>query len=327
MTFNKSFQQKLFLKSSDSFDQYALALFRHQAINNAVYSQYLNTLNINIDQVQSIGSIPFLPISFFKNFEVKTGEWQPEQIFESSGTTGMTTSKHHVRNLDFYKSHSLRIFEYFYGNPAHYHFMALLPSYLERNNSSLVFMVNELIEASNSPYSAFYLNNTDQMLEDIERAKKNNKQIFIIGVSFALLDLAEKVNINLKDAIILETGGMKGRRKELIREELHTLLSAAFNNNSIHTEYGMTELMSQAYAKENGIFYTDGHMKVLLRDLNDPFDLTPKNRHGGINIIDLANFETCAFLETQDIGRFVKGGFEVLGRFDNAEVRGCNLMI
>ncbi len=268
-----------------------------------------------------------MPITFFKENEVKTEEWESELIFESSGTTGSTKSEHHVRSLVFYTNHSLNIFKHFYGEPSQFHFMALLPSYLERSNSSLVYMVAQLIEASGSSMSGFYLDDLDRLLADIDQAKTSNKKIFLIGVSFALLDLADHGNVDLSDAIIMETGGMKGRRKEMIREELHQVLKNAFNVSGIHSEYGMTELMSQAYATSEGVFKTDKNMKVLLRDLNDPFDMRENHRQGGINVIDLGNFNTCAFIETQDIGRFKGDGFEILGRFDNSDIRGCNLLI
>ncbi len=327
MSFNKSFEQKLFHLSESGFDALALELFRHQSKYNKFYKSYLDHLSIDPEKVKYITQIPFMPISFFKENEVKTEEWESELVFESSGTTDTTKSKHHVKSLNFYSNHALSIFKHFYGEPSQYHFMALLPSYLERSNSSLVHMVAQLIEASGTSMSGFYLDNIDQLLVDIERAKKSNKKIFLIGVSFALLDLAELHPVDLSDAIIMETGGMKGRRKEMIREELHEVLKQAFKVSGIHSEYGMTELMSQAYATSNGIFKTDKNMRVLLRDLNDPFDMKTNHRQGGINIIDLGNYNTCAFIETQDIGRFRENGFEILGRFDNSDIRGCNLLI
>lgn len=327
MDFIKSFHQKLFRVDQSSFDELALELFYYQSANNAIYKRFINQLGINVNQIKEIYQIPFLPIQMFKNHKVVSGEWKPEVAFASSGTTGATSSLHYVRDLNFYRNHSLSIFKRFYGDPKKYHFMALLPSYLERNNSSLVYMVDQLIKESNSSYSSFYLDDTEDLISNIGKARLTNRKTFLIGVSFALLDLAESQNIDLSDAIIMETGGMKGRRKEMIRSELHEILKAAFNVSFIHSEYGMTELMSQAYAKEDGIFYTDDNMRFLLRDLNDPFDYIENSRQGGINVIDLGNFNSCAFIETQDIGRQVGTGVEVLGRFDNSEVRGCNLMI
>jgi hypothetical protein len=319
--------QKLFHLRKAGFDALALELFQYQAQHNTVYKEYLNYLCVQPDKVKNIRQIPFLPIAFFKEHEIKTDDWETEIIFESSGTTGTTRSEHHVRSLDFYTDHSVSIFKHFYGDPHQFHFMALLPSYLERSNSSLVHMVSKLIENSGSALSGFYLDDFDQLLIDIEKAKMSDKRIFLIGVSFALLDLAEKPKLDLGTAIVMETGGMKGRRKEMIRDELHNTLKEGLKVEEIHSEYGMTELMSQAYAKQGGIFQTDKNMKVLLRDLNDPFDLQEKQRQGGINVIDLGNFNTCAFIETQDIGRFHNDGFEVLGRFDNSDIRGCNLLI
>lgn len=327
MNFNKSFEQKLFRIDQYDFDTLALELFQYQSNTNSVYKRFINELGINTDQIKKITQIPFLPIQLFKSHKVMCGDWIPEISFASSGTTSSMASKHHVKKLDFYRNHSLSIFNKFYGSPSQYHFMALLPSYLERNNSSLVYMVDELIKASESEYSSFYLDDTTALIKNIDKAKRTDKRIFLIGVSFALLDLAEQYKLDLSDAIIMETGGMKGRRKEMIRAELHDRLKKAFNVRFVHSEYGMTELMSQAYAKEDGVFFTDNNLKILLRDLNDPFDYIQNDRQGGINVIDLGNYNTCAFIETQDIGRKVGEGFEVLGRFDNSESRGCNLMI
>ncbi|MTI39904.1 acyl transferase [Fulvivirga lutimaris] len=327
MNFIKSFEQKLFRIDQHDFDALALELFQYQSNANSVYKRFIQELGINTNQIKKISQIPFLPIQMFKSHKVMCGEWIPEVSFASSGTTGAMASKHHVKKLEFYRNHSLSIFNKFYGSPTQFHFMALLPSYLERNNSSLVYMVDELIKESKSEYSSFYLDDIEALIKNVEKAKKTDKRIFLIGVSFALLDLAGKHELDLSEAIIMETGGMKGRRKEMIRDELHDQLKKAFNVRFIHSEYGMTELMSQAYAKEGGVFFTDNKLRILLRDLNDPFDFAKNDRQGGINVIDLGNYNTCAFIETQDIGRRVGDGFEVLGRFDNSESRGCNLMI
>jgi len=327
LNFIKSFEHKLFRLDQYDFDDVALELFEYQSSENPVYKRFLQELGINTNQIKKVEEIPFLPIQMFKNHNVMSGNWVPEISFSSSGTTGTKASLHGVRNLDFYRNHSLSIFRRFYGDPAQFHVMALLPSYLERSNSSLVYMVDQLIKGSDSEYSAFYLDDTITMIENIKKAKLTNKKVFLIGVSFALLHLAENQELDLEGALVMETGGMKGRRKELIRDELHNKLKKAFNVSFIHSEYGMTELMSQAYAKEDGIFLTDNNLKVFFRDLNDPFDFAKDARQGGINVIDLGNYNTCAFIETQDIGRQLGEGFEVLGRFDNSEVRGCNLMI
>ena len=257
MNFIKSFEQKLFRIDHYDFDTLALELFRYQSDANPVYKRFIKELGIDSAKIQKITQIPFLPIQMFKSHDVMCGDWQPEITFESSATTGAVTSKHHVKNLEFYRNHSLSIFTRFYGSPSQFHFMALLPSYLERNNSSLVFMVDQLIKESESEYSSFYLDDIDSLITNIEKAKKTNRKLFIIGVSFALLDLAESHKIDLSDAIIMETGGMKGRRKEMIRTELHEKFKEAFNVSFIHSEYGMTELMSQAYANSDGIFFID----------------------------------------------------------------------
>jgi phenylacetate-coenzyme A ligase PaaK-like adenylate-forming protein len=327
LNFIKSFEQKLFRIDEYDFNDLTLELFDFQSTTNPIYKRFMNHLGIEPGKINDISEIPFLPIQMFKDHKVISGDWQPEMAFVSSGTTGASTSQHYIRSLDFYRQHSLSIFSKFYGDPSQFHFMALLPSYLERSNSSLVYMVDQLIKESQSDLSSFYLNNIDDLINNINKAQKTDRKIFLIGVSFALLDLAEKVEIDLSEAFIMETGGMKGRRKEMIRSELHNTIKRAFNVSFIHSEYGMTELMSQAYAKREGVFHTDNNMMVLLRDLNDPFDLAKNDRQGGINVIDLGNYNTCAFIETQDIGRKVANGFEVLGRFDNSEVRGCNLMI
>ncbi len=325
----KSFYQKLFQINQNNFESFALELFKYQALNNPVYAEYIKQLSVKLDNVQSIAQIPFLPISFFKNHEIKTEKWEEEAIFESSGTTSGNTSKHFIRDLSLYDRNAKIAFNQFYGGLEDYHFLALLPSYLERNNSSLVRMVDRFIAESNSSLGGFYLNNLDELTENILKAQKSDRRVFLIGVSFALLDLAEYATIDLSKSIIMETGGMKGRREEITRQELHATLNEAFGTENIHSEYGMTELLSQAYAIKDGYFQPSNLMKVILRDLNDPFDMNIKvGKTGGINVIDLVNISSCSFIETQDIGRFdLTGRFEVLGRFDNSDIRGCNLMI
>lgn len=323
----KSFYQEIFNVNKSNFDELALKIFRYQADSNPVYKKYIENLNIQPTGVRKIQDIPFLPISFFKSKQIKTGIWKEEGVFESSGTTGQITSKHYIKSKAFYLTNSYRIFSQFYGHLNNYHLLALLPSYLERENSSLVAMVEHFMPLTNSTFSGFYLNNYDQLIDAVQNIKDNRK-ILLMGVSFALLDLAEKYGPDLSGAIIMETGGMKGRRKEMIREELHEVLRNGLNTGNIHSEYGMTELMSQAYSFGNGVFQAPPWMKILLRDVNDPFELDVRKSSGGINIIDLANIDSCAFIETQDMGKMHNNGhFEVLGRFDNTDIRGCNLMV
>jgi phenylacetate-coenzyme A ligase PaaK-like adenylate-forming protein len=323
----KSFEDSLYSVNESNFQDIALRLFRFQAENNLVYNQYLNFLNCNVDEIQSLEEIPFLPISFFKTKPIKTGNWQPEVEFSSSGTTGVTTSKHLVRDVSFYLRLSENIFERFYGSCENFHFLALLPSYLERKGSSLIAMMNHFIERSKSLHSGFYLNNHDELKRKLQFLKDDEKRVILWGVSFALLDLAESGEIDLSECIVIETGGMKGRRKESIRQDVHEYLSSRFHVNSIHSEYGMTELMSQAYSHSNGYYKTPPWMKILVREINDPFSII-STKTGMINVVDLANFHSCAFIETQDLGRIDdKGSFEVLGRIDNSDMRGCNLLV
>jgi phenylacetate-coenzyme A ligase PaaK-like adenylate-forming protein len=323
----KSFEDSLYSVNESNFEDIALQLFRFQAENNPVYNQYLNFLNCKLDEIQSIENIPFLPISFFKTKPIKTGNWQPEVEFSSSGTTGMATSKHLVKDVSFYLRLSENIFEQFYGPCENYHFLALLPSYLERKGSSLIAMMNHFIDKSKSSHSGFYLNNHEELKRKLQFLKNDEKRVILWGVSFALLDLAESGKIDLSTSIVIETGGMKGRRKESIRQDVHEYLTNQFHVNSIHSEYGMTELMSQAYSQLNGTYKCPPWMKAFVRDINDPFTLV-QDRVGAINIIDLANFHSCAFIETQDLGRIdKKGSFEVLGRIDNSDLRGCNLLV
>jgi hypothetical protein len=284
-------------------------------------------LKIDPDNISELEKIPFLPIELFKTKKVATGEWAPEQVFTSSGTGQSGTSKHYIQHLEFYEQVSQLTFENFYGPPDRYHILALLPSYLERSGSSLVHMLHHLIGKSDSKYSGFYLKDYQKLVDQLrELIAHGDRTIMLWGVSFALLDLAENHPMDLSEVVIIETGGMKGQREEIIREELHSRLQKAFNCNQIQSEYGMAELTSQAYTRE-GRFHTPPWMKVLVRDISDPFDYLPPGRVGGINVIDLANMHSCAFIETQDLGEVeVDGGFTVLGRLDNSDVRGCNLL-
>ncbi|MDN5201391.1 acyl transferase [Fulvivirgaceae bacterium BMA10] len=328
MKFLKSFKEKIFSVNKNNFEFFALELFRFQARNNPVYKQYLDLLNVSVEKIRSLREIPFLPIDFFKRHKIITGGSDDTLIFESSGTTSQSTSKNYIQDLHFYEETSRVNFENIYGTLKDYHILALLPSYLERNNSSLVYMVDHFIKKTGSKYSGFYLHNQEELIETIGILNKSNRKILLLGVSFALLDLAENYKLDLSNVVVMETGGMKGRRKEMIREELHALLKSSFGTKQIHSEYGMTELTSQAYAPEHGKFLTPNWMRVILRDINDPFDLAQTKKNGGINVIDLGNVHSCAFIETQDIGVINNDNtFEILGRFDNSDVRGCNLMV
>ncbi|PHS53275.1 MAG: acyl transferase [Lutibacter sp.] len=316
------------LQNSINFEKISIEIFQLQAKKCTVYKEFINHLKLNINDVKSINQIPFLPIQFFKSHKVIASNLPIHQVFLSSGTTGKTQSKHYISELDIYEKSFLKGFECFYGSIENYTVLALLPSYLEQEGSSLIYMVNDLINKSKKPKSGFYLNNLDELRENLIALDKNNQKVLLIGVSYALLDLVEKFNFKLKNVIIMETGGMKGRRKELIREELHQVLCNGFGVKKIHSEYGMTELLSQAYSKGDGIFNCPPWMKVLTRDTEDTLTILPEGKSGGINVIDLANINSCSFIATQDLGKtYTNGTFEVLGRFDDSDIRGCNLMI
>ncbi len=331
-------KEKIFQLNEDflenSFEEIALELFRYQSKYNSVYSQYLSYLHKNPNKINSIYEIPFMPIDFFKFHQITTHTFEPVQIFESSGTTLQIRSKHFIKELDFYHQNSEKIFENIYGKLENFHILALLPSYLERGNSSLVSMVDYFIKKTNSIHSGFYLDNIEKLAEKLSvlhqhehQHQQKDKKIILWGVSFALLELAKKYPQNLENIIIIETGGMKGRGEELTKNELHQILKKAFFVPNIHSEYGMTELLSQGYAKESEIFQTPNHLKILLREINDPFAISPTLKKGIINVIDLANIDSCAFIATQDLGEMADNGFKIIGRVDNSEVRGCNLLI
>jgi len=308
------------------FEKMAIEVFNFQYKNNKVYKQYCDYLRIDINRVLVLTDIPFLPISFFKSHSVFCGDFKKaEKEFSSSGTTGMITSSHYVKEIEIYEQSFIKGFEHFYGNVDDYVVLGLLPSYLEREGSSLIYMVDKLIELSKNSQSGFFLDDYDSLLKIIED-NKSTKKIILLGVSYALLDLVEKYNPDLSSCIIMETGGMKGKRKEIPKVELHEILKKGLNVNEIHSEYGMTELLSQAYALKNGEFELPGWMKVLTREYNDPFAYTNK-KSGGLNIIDLANVYSCSFIATQDLGKVYPDYFEVLGRFDNSDIRGCNLLV
>ena len=366
-------KQKVLQLIPEDFDSLALEIFQYQAENNLIYKKYIQLLDIQIDKVTKINQIPFLPIEFFKTQTIISGEDKTAITFESSGTTGQNTSQHHVQDPDFYLKIAEQIFEEFYGKLSDFQILALLPSYLERTNSSLVYMVEHFIKKSGSPNSGFYLDDFESLAEalnvnrkqDIDAKKKDESEVkydlsapnpqplkpktLLIGVTFGLLDFVESgIDLSflqdISNLIVMETGGMKGRRKELLREEVHEILTKAFHVKSIHSEYGMTELLSQGYSMGEGIFELPISIKILLRDVNDPFHYISSSRSGGINVIDLANVDSCSFIETKDLGSWEfkqsttddetsilkdlpHSKFRILGRFDNSDIRGCNLMI
>jgi len=316
------------IKKEDDFERLAIDTFRFQADNNPVYHHYLELLSFDVGSVKKVTDIPFLPIEFFKNHKVYSTEREEELLFISSGTTGIKSGKHYVADIDLYIKSFTEGFRHFFGDPREYCFLALLPSYLERGNSSLVFMMDRLIKMSKYPESGFYLNELNKLNKTLRRLDSGGIPLMLFGVSYALLDLADKYPLKLENTLIVETGGMKGRREELSRDILHERLSEAFGIRGINSEYGMTELLSQAWSRGGGIFQPTPWMRVYIRDPYDPFTYLKKGRTGGINIIDLANRYSCSFVETQDLGRLHSGNsFEVLGRFDNSDIRGCNLLV
>jgi hypothetical protein len=323
-----AFQDIFAVSGRKQFEKLALKMFRYQHAGNAVYREFCDLLGTDPAQVKSIESIPFLPIEFFKSREVVTGNADPQIVFTSSGTTGPATSRHLVSEISVYEESFRNAFAQFYGNIEGYAVLALLPSYLEREGSSLIYMVEDLIARSNHPDSGFYLHDLDALAAKLKALDSAGQNVLLIGVTYALLDLIENHSFSLRHAIVMETGGMKGRRKEMIREELHRVLCDGFGLKSIHSEYGMTELLSQAYSLGNGIFQCPDWMRILARDTEDAQSYVGFCKTGGINVIDLANVNSCAFIATQDLGKcYADGTFEVLGRFDNSDIRGCNLMV
>jgi len=321
---------EIFTVSDDrSFEMLALEIFRFQAAQCSVYREYLRLLGTDPGKIGSILSIPFMPISFFRDHTVLTGDGPAARVFQSSGTTGMKQSRHHVKDPGIYDRSLEETFRLFYGDPSGFAITGLLPSYLEREGSSLIHMVDRLIRLSGNDMGGFFLNDHDALFRAFERARSAGLQVLLIGVTFALLDLAERYPRDLSDLIIMETGGMKGRRQEMIREEVHAIIMKAFGVKSVHSEYGMTELLSQAYSKGDGLFQTPPWMKVLIRDSHDPSSHTAEaGASGGLSVIDLANLWSCSFIATSDLGRMHPGSmFEVQGRFDEADIRGCNLLV
>lgn len=334
---NCEWRDKIFLVQENSFEQLALAIFHFQYNANPVYKSYINALGIKPDLINKIEKIPFLPISFFKTDKIKTGKFNAEEMFESSGTTHSVNSRHHVKDVSIYTESFTKAFENIYGSVTQWCLLGLLPSYLEKGNSSLVYMVDNLIAKSQHPLSGFYLDDFDRLKETLISLEKGNQKTLLIGVTYALLDFAEKFPMKLSHTTIMETGGMKGRRKELTRVEVHEQLKKAFGKFEIHSEYGMTELLSQAYAEKEGKFRCPNWMKVLIRDDEDPLtvqssiysyqDNKAKPLTGAINVIDLANVYSCSFIATDDVGKlYPDDSFEVLGRMDGSDLRGCSLL-
>ena len=316
------------ISNQKQFEKIALKVFRFQYENNLVYNEFCNLMNVNVQKIKSVQQIPFLPIQFFKSHAVVSNSNPIQETFTSSGSTGVITSKHLVTDVSLYEQSYRKGFSQFYGNIEDYVVLALLPSYLEREGSSLIYMVKDLILQSNNSESGFYLHNLDALIEKLKALDSSGKNVILIGVTYALLDLIEKQNFQLKNTIIMETGGMKGKRKEMIREELHEQLCTGFCVSAIHSEYGMTELLSQAYSLGEGVFECPSWMQILIRDTEDALTYLEKGKSGGINVIDLVNFNSCSFNATQDLGRKKSNtSFEVLGRFDNSDIRGCNLMV
>lgn len=316
------------IQTKKDFHRVAMKVFRYQYEHNLVYQQFCDLLHKTPEQVKALTDVPFLPIEFFKSKDILSSTAPIQTTFTSSGTTGMITSKHHVTDLSFYEYSFRAAFSHFYGNIEDYVVLALLPAYLEREGSSLIYMVEDLIEGSNQPESGFYLNNYEELAKMIVDLDNLGKNVLLIGVTYALLDMIEMQRFNLSNTIIMETGGMKGRRKEMIREELHKVLCEGFGVSKIHSEYGMTELLSQGYSFGDGLFECPPWMDILTRDPEDALTYVPEGKTGGVNIIDLANINSCSFIATQDLGKKYKdGSFEILGRFDHSDIRGCNLMV
>lgn len=325
------FTEHLTLEGNQDFSGLAMNIFRRQAIQNPVYAAYLGHLNVEAAKLKAIREIPFLPISFFKSHVLKSGEFAETFIFESSGTTGSINSRHFIRDISTYLINAENNFREVYGDPSEYCFLALLPSYLERGNSSLVAMADHFIKLSQHTLGGFFLYDFKKLHAMLSQLESQGQTVVLLGVTYALLDFAEAYPMKLRHTIVMETGGMKGRKKELTRKDLHAFLKTNLGVESIHAEYGMTELQSQAYSTGEGIFRPSSTMKVLLRSPDDPFEVWESHENlgktGAINVIDLANEDSISFIATDDLGRFTgDGGFEILGRIDNADIRGCSLL-
>lgn len=321
--------QRIFnISKPEEFNGIALEIFHYQYQYNKVYGDFVNGISINTEEISDFAQIPFLPISFFKTRKVVSRAFDPEVVFCSSGTTGSQTSKHFVKDLTLYHKSFFSGFSTFFGNVEDYTILGLLPSYLERDDSSLVYMVQKLMEKSKQKESGFFLNEYKDLKDLLTKLRHEKRKVILFGVTYALLDFADQYPLDFPELILIETGGMKGQRKEMVREEVHELLKEAFQIDVVCSEYGMTELLSQAYSKGDGLFKPPPWMKVLIRDPNDPMALLPDKKTGGVNVIDLANIYSCSFIATQDLGKvYPDGRFEVLGRFDNSDVRGCSLLV
>lgn len=324
-----SLEKEIFdIKNKDQFNKICLEVYNFQYNNILVYKEFVDALGVSIDNIQHYTEIPFLPIQFFKQHQLINNTNTADIIFSSSGTTGSTTSKHFVQDVKLYENSYRNAFEQFYGSIQDICIIALLPNYLEREGSSLIYMVEDLINLSSHEESGFLLYEHELLFEKLTKLKGSKQKTILIGVTYALLDFIEKYKLDFSDLIVMETGGMKGKRKEMIREELHKILCEGFGVKHIHSEYGMTELLSQAYSKGDGIFECPNWMNILIRDVNDPLTLLESHKTGGINVIDLANIYSCSFIATQDLGKKTgENTFEVLGRFDNSDIRGCNLLV
>lgn len=316
------------IQNENEFEQLALDVFRFQARNCKIYADFLKNLNIDLAQVFSVQEIPFLPVEFFKNHSIVSKQVQEQIIFSSSGTTGLAQSKHFVTDLSIYERSFKDAFELAYGKIQDFAILALLPSYLEREGSSLIYMIDAFIRESRYKQSGYFLHNYTELHETLNDLQRRKIPTLLIGVTYALFDFVENHTLAFPELIVMETGGMKGKRKEIVREELHQILCAGFGVKNIHSEYGMTELLSQAYSKGRGLFGCPPWMRVYIRDPNDPLNMLAKGQTGGINVVDLANIYSCSFIATQDLGKvYADGHFEVLGRFDNSDIRGCNLLV
>ncbi len=324
----KALVDRIFDINAHTFDELALEVYRFQFERVQIYRRFCESLRKTPSSVSAVSDIPFLPIEFFKSYEVIRRDAVPVKVFESSGTTGTIPSKHYVADTGIYERSFLQGFKQFYGEPSGFTILALLPSYLERGNSSLIYMADTLIKLSGKTESGFFLNEFEKLRDILLGLKARNEKVILLGVTFALLDFAEMFKADFPDLIVMETGGMKGKRDELTREEVHEMLCTAFGVSKVHSEYGMTELLSQAYSKGYGIFETVPWMKIVTRDVYDPLRLQEADKVGAVNVIDLANLYSCSFIATNDLAKVNENGsFEMLGRMDNAEIRGCNLMV
>lgn len=320
--------RRILFVDPDGFDALAMEVFRYQSENCEVYKQYLTCLNIDITKISDTSQIPFLPIEFFKSFVISDSKGPFDAVFESSSTGNQGASRHYVKDIHSYEAAFTKSFNFAFGDPAQYCHLALLPSYLERGNSSLIYQVNRFVASSQYSQSAFFLDQHEQLKNTLLENQEHQIPTILWGVTYALLDFVESYNIHFPELVVMETGGMKGRRKEIIRQELHNILGPAFGVNAIAGEYGMTELMSQAYARKEGLYQCPPQMKIIIREINDPFSQPLIKRHGAVNVIDLANLHSCSFIATSDLGRLTdENTFEISGRMDHSDTRGCNLMV